>query len=154
MEKIIIQSVLFSTAILVVYALVSPPVHLSAESAPTLDPSERVRKGIVKEVLSDKDRLVVDFEGVSVAVAINASTTVYAPNGEETELSFFRDGSAVYVFGYYDSKDRIIEAEKIVMRNRSPLERKSLSRAEMKSAREEKRRSAPPALDDLSLTAQ
>lgn len=154
MEKIFIQSVLFSTAILVVYAFVSPPAHLSAQSSPELDPSVHVRKGIVSEINVDTSKLVVSFDGVSVPVAANASTTVTSSNGEETELAFLRDGSSVYVFGHYDIAERRIQAEKIVMRNRSVLERKSLSRAEEETVNGAKRRETSSILRDVGLTTR
>lgn len=154
MEKIYIQSALFSTAILVVYAVMSPPLALSAESAPTLDESTRVRKGIVVNVDAATQKLVVDFDGVSVFVLTNASTTVNSSNGEETRLSFLRDGSAVYVFGRYNNDTRSIEAEKIVMRNKPVTGRKSLSRAEMKNVRETKNKNTSSILENLNLTAK
>lgn len=155
MERTFIQSVLFSTAILVVYAMVSPPLHLSAEEiVPTLDESTRVRKGVVAEIDAATQKLVVNFDGVFVSIITNASTTVTAPNGEDMQLSFLRDGSAIYVFGHYDAGTHSIEAEKIVMRNRPITERKSLSRVEMKKTEETKRKRTAAILEDLNLTTR
>lgn len=154
MERIFIQSALFGTAILVVYAFVSPPIKLSAQISPTLDPDTRVRKGVVEQIDSGTGALVIDFQGVSVLVVMNASTTVNSPNGEEAGAEFLRDGSAVYVFGDYDKDNHSVLAEKIVIRNKSPLERKTLSRAEMKSMKPKADTGTSSILDSLSLTAK
>jgi hypothetical protein len=154
MERIFIQSVLFGTAILVVYAFVSPPIKLSAQISPTLDPDTRVRKGVIEQVDANTGMLVIDFQGVSVPIVTNASTTVNSPNGEEAGLEFLRDGSAVYIFGDYDKENHSILAEKIVIRNKSPLERKTLSRAEMKNMRTRTDTGTSSILDSLSLTAK
>lgn len=129
MERVFIQSVLFSTAILVVYAFVTP-LHSSAEVILPFDEAAPVRKGVVAKVDAEAQSLVVDFSGVSVLVASTGSTTVTSPNGAEAKLSFLRDGTGVYVFGRYDKHSRIIEAEKIIMRNRPITERRGESRIE------------------------
>lgn len=85
---------------------------------------------------------------------MNASTTVNSPNGEEAGAEFLRDGSAVYVFGDYDKDNHSVLAEKIVIRNKSPLERKTLSRAEMKSMKPKADTGTSSILDSLSLTAK
>lgn len=150
MERKFIQSVLFLTAILAAYAFVSPPAHLSAQSAPLIDPKVHVRKGVVESIDSTAQNLVVDFGGVSILVVTTASTTISSPDGDDVKLDFFRDGTGVYVFGFYDSSQQAIIAEKIVMRNESVLERKTLSRAQM----EDMNSSTPSILDALRLTAK
>ena len=152
MEKKFIQSVLFSATILIVYSTVSPPLSLSAGSSLSFDGTARVRKGIVTKVDLGAQKLVVDFDGASVFVLANASTTITSPNGTEAEFSFLRDGSSIYVFGYYDNETHSIGADKIVMRNRPITERKSLSRAEMKNVKEMEGSSA--VLSELNLTAR
>lgn len=150
MEKIFIQSALFSTTILVVYALVSPPTLLSAGAEPAFDETARARKGIIAKIDPVSQKIVVDFDGISIPIVTNASTTVNAPNGTQTELSFLRDGSGVYVFGNFDKESGSILAEKIVMRNRSSMTRKEPSRAE--SQEESSDRSAKT--EELSLIAR
>lgn len=154
MEKIFIHSALFSTAILVVYALASPPQSLSAESVVQLDPETKVRRGMVTEINHATNTFKVEFEEASVPVLVSASTTVYSSHGDEVETSAVRDGSGVYVFGTYDTVTRSIEAEKIVIRNKSPMERKTLSRAEMQSMRKLERSGTNSILEELSLIAK
>ncbi len=154
MEKIFIHSALFSTAILVVYALVSPPQSLSAESLVQLDPEAKVRKGTITEINQNTNIFDVRFEDVSVPVYVNASTTFHSPDGEEGEVTLLRDGSAVYVFGEYDTVARNIQAEKIVLRKRSPMERKTLSRVEMSNMRKLEQSNTESILEELSLTSK
>ena len=154
MEKIFIHSTLFSTAILVVYALASPPQSLSAESSVQLDPNTKVRKGTIAEINQTANMLDVKFEDILVPVYMNASTTFHSPDGEEGEISLLHGGSSVYVFGKYDTETRSIEAEKIVLRKRSPMERKTLSRAEMNNVRKLEQSSSSSIVEELSLTSK
>jgi hypothetical protein len=151
MEKILLQSAFFFTASLVVYTMVSPPISLSAGGRPAFDESARVRKGTVVEIDAEMERMTVAFDGFSVSVVVNASTTFHSPNGADAELSFLRDGTAVYVFGPYDKDAHAIEAEKVVMRNAPVTGRKSQSRAEARTVRNEANSSI---LEDLGLTAR
>lgn len=142
---------LFSTTILVVYALVSPPMQLSAESKHPFNEQARLRKGIVVKIDSENQQFIVDFQGVSVPIVLNASTTITEPNGSETDIRFLRDGSSIYVFGNYDQENHSIDAEKIVMRNQSVMERKSLSRAEMRAMNKLENENKTSILEELSL---
>lgn len=151
MEKKFIQIILFSTTILVVYALVSPPLQLSAQGAQAFNEAVRLRKGIVTKLDSDGKQFIVDFEGASLPVFMNASTTITAPNGSETDLKSLREGSSIYVFGNYDKESHSITAEKIVMRNQSVLERKSLSRADMRAINKMGGDAKSTSLEELSL---
>lgn len=154
MEKKIIQISLFSTTILIVYALISPPLQLSAEGTHSFNEEARLRKGLITNIDDENSRFIVDFEGLSVPVILNASTTVTTPNGSETDLRSLRDGSSIYVFGNYDQESRSIAAEKIVMRNQPVLERKSLSRAEMKAMNKMRNEEKSSILEELSLQSK
>jgi hypothetical protein len=112
--------------------IIYPPLRLSAQDEIKIDESVRMHKGVIEKAGIGESDLLLSLDGEeSVSVTLTASTTIFLGNGEEGGQSALNPGTHVYVFGYYDSEQRAIEAEKIVIRNRRITERTAPSRAEL-----------------------
>ncbi len=133
MEKTLAKAIILAGTVLTAFMIVIPIGHLQAESEIKIDEKVKMHKAIVESVDFKTNVITVSIDGFSIPVPTNASTTIFLGNGEETQLPTIRDGSDVYVFGTYDPESRRLLAEKIVVRNKSVLGRKTLSRVEMKA---------------------
>ena len=119
------------------FMIVTPLGHLSAQNEVIINEKIKVHKVVVENVDFKTNTFVVSFEGKTISVTTNASTTVFLGTGIETELPTIREGSNLYLFGLYDKETNTIAAEKMVIRNKRITERSTLSRAEQKAQRAE-----------------
>jgi threonine dehydrogenase-like Zn-dependent dehydrogenase len=133
MEKTFTKAIVLSATVFTAFMIVVPIGHLSAQNEIKIDEKVKFHKAVVSGVDFKSNALTITVDGVSVPVITNASTTVFFPNGDETMLPSVRDGSEVYIFGYYHPETRVINADKIVLRNKSALGRKTQSRAELRA---------------------
>jgi hypothetical protein len=133
MEKTFTKAILLSATVFTAFMIVVPISHLSAQNELNIDEKVKFHKAVVTNVNFNANTLLVTIDDASVPVITNASTTVFLPNGDETKMSSVRDGSDVYVFGYFNQETKVITADKIVLRNKSALGRKTLSKAELRS---------------------
>ncbi len=119
------------------FMIFTPLGHLSAQNEVTIDENIKVHKVTVESADFKTNTFVVSFEGKTILVTTNASTTVFLGNGNETELPALREGANLYLFGSYDKETNTVAAEKMVVRNKRITERSTLSRVEQKAQRTE-----------------
>lgn len=131
MEKTFTKAILLSATVFTAFMIVVPIGHLSAQNEIKIDEGVKFHKATVSNVDFTTNTIIIVLDGASVPVVTNASTTVFFPNGDETALPSVQNGSEIYVFGNYNAETRVINADKIVLRNRSVLRRKTLSRVEL-----------------------
>lgn len=134
MEKTFTKAILLSASVFTAFMIVVPIGHLSAQNELKIDDTVKFHKAIVSRVDTASNFLTVTIDGAPVSVITNASTTISLPNGDDAELSSVRNGSDVYIFGYFNAETQVINADKIVVRNKSVLGRKTASRAGSSSA--------------------
>ncbi len=82
MEKTFAKATLFSATVLVVFMVMVPINHLSAQSEVKIDEKAKLRKVTVDDMHLDTNTLIVDIDGAKVTVVLDASTTVFLGNGE------------------------------------------------------------------------
>lgn len=133
MEKTFTKAIILGATVFTAFMIVIPVGHLQAESEIKIDEKTKMHKATIESIDFKTNTITVTIDGFSIPVPTNASTTVFLGNGEEAQLPALRTGSDVYVFGAYDSESRTLLADKIVLRNKSVLGRKTLSRVEMKA---------------------
>ncbi len=153
MEKTFANATLLSASVLGVFMLMVPINHLSAQNEVKIDEKAKVRKAVIENIDLVSNQLTLDIGGVTIVASMDASTTVFLGNGDETDLRAVRNGADVYVFGDYHADARTISTRKIVIRSASPMRRKSLSRAEM-NIQKERNVLSNPTLDTLGLSAK
>lgn len=93
-------------------------------SGPKLILIEKVRKGVVQSIDSENNSLVLEVGNKLLNVTNTATTTFYFGNEEEAKLSDININTKVYVSGYIMSDESDMSALKIIIANKSRLERK------------------------------
>ncbi len=114
--------------------IISPFDHLSAEAPIKIDEKAKVHKVIVADINREEGTILAQIEEATIIAYLSASTTVFLGNGEETNLGEISGGEGVYLFGLYSTSTQTLSVDKIVIRNKSPFSRKSLSRSESDSS--------------------
>jgi hypothetical protein len=135
MEKTFANATLLSATILATFMIMVPISHLSAQDDVKIDENAKMRKAHIEDIDFTTHKLSVGIDGVSLLVIVDASTTVFLSNGEETTLPSVHTGMNVYLFGEYSSSTRSILADKIIIRNKRITERTTMSRVDMKASR-------------------
>ena len=87
-------------------------------------PEERVRKGVIENIDTATNSFTLRVLDRVIIVKNNATTTFYSGDGEEIDRKDINEGAKVYVFGYVASNDSVMSASKIVITNKSKMERK------------------------------
>lgn len=85
---------------------------------------EKVKKGVIQSINNENNSFVLQVGNKLITVENNASTTFYFGNEEEAKLDDFNIDTKIYVSGYIRSDDSAMSALKIIIANKSRLERK------------------------------
>lgn len=93
-------------------------------SAPKFILREKVKSGVVQEIESENDFFTLKVGNKLYPIEYNASTTFYLGKGDLASLNDLQVDMKIYVFGYIKSDDSAILATKVVMANKSRLQRK------------------------------
>ncbi len=133
MERTFANATLLSASVLAGFMLLIPIGHLSAQNEVKIDENAKFRSAIVENLDLNRSDFAIDIQGLTIPILLDASTTVYLGNGDETSLSSLKNGESVYIFGSYNHDTRDILAEKIIIRNKRITSRTSLSRAQVAS---------------------
>lgn len=150
-EKTVGKAVLLSGSVLVLFMILIPIGHLSAQSEIKFDEKVKMRKATIESIDKSAASFTADVDGVEVPVMLNASTTVFLGNGDQVDTSYLENGVAVYVFGDYSTSTKQIAATKVVLRNQRITQRTTQSRAELESSKSAASKSP---LDALGLTSK
>lgn len=87
-------------------------------------PIEKVRKGTVQSIDNENNSLVLQVDKKLLNVINTATTTFYFGNEEEAKLSDININTKIYVSGYIKSDESDMTAFKIIIANKSRLQRK------------------------------
>jgi hypothetical protein len=131
MGKTFAHATLLSATVMAAFMIMIPINHLSAQNEVKIDEKLKVRKATIENLSKDGSGFTASLEeGVDIPVVLNASTTFFLGNGDQADISALKEGTAIYIFGEYDSSVKDISATKVVIRNKRITERTSLSRAQ------------------------
>jgi hypothetical protein len=133
MQRTFANAALLSATVLSAFMIMIPINHLSAQNEIKIDEKAKVRKVTVEDFNKENGTFSANIDGLAIPVVMDASTTVFLGNGDETATDSLRDGANVYVFGNYDPESKSIAATKVVIRNKRITERTSLSRAQLEA---------------------
>jgi hypothetical protein len=87
-------------------------------------PVEKAKKGIVQSLDKSNDSFVILVKGTPLYVLDTATTTFYFGNGEVATIDDIAEGTTLYAFGYMRSDNEVMVTSKIVIANKSKLDRK------------------------------
>jgi hypothetical protein len=113
-------------------SLLAPTTILTAEM-PELSPEgttiltygtdEKAKKGTIEDIDRVTSTFTLQVGETSILVKNTATTTFYTGTGSEITFNDMEGGATVYVFGFMRSDDQAMSAIKVVVANKSKLER-------------------------------
>lgn len=90
----------------------------------TFIPVEKAKKGVIQSINKKNDSFVLVVKGSPLYVLDTATTTFYFGNEEPATIDDITEGANLYAFGYMKSDNSMMMASKIVIANKSKLDRK------------------------------
>ncbi len=113
-------------------SLLAPTTLLTAE-IPELSPEgtqiltygtvEKAKKGTIEDIDAVNNTFTLVVGETSIRVKNTATTTFYTGTGDEITFGDIDENTVVYAFGFMRSDDQAMSAIKIVVANKSKLER-------------------------------
>ena len=89
----------------------------------TFIPEEKVRIGVIEDANTPKKLFTIKIGTTTLFTEIKPDVTVYLGNGEKAKVEDIKDGMKVYLFGYLKNDNTSMLVSKIVIANKSRLDR-------------------------------